>query len=371
MTLWMYARGLCLSGILCMAPSMEARTPPRSNALQDLPSYEPESRAQVPTPTLITSPLRVYSHPAVVNAVSFSRDGSLLAAGDGDGKVWLWPLGSEELVQTLKAHQKGLRSLAFSPDGTVLATGGGDGWVRIWDLKTHKAQAWLDARHRGPVTALTFSSRGGEIFSGSADDSIWMRDVITGKKVTTYFGHSAAVTSLVVAPDVECVLSGGDDRSVQGWSMRSGEQVDFSTQSSRVFALALSPAGLLATGTANGDISLRRTDGCTVQTVALRFSRHTGAVRALTFSPDGRWLYSAGDDRTIVRWDVERGIPVEEFEGHQEAVLALTVSPDGALLASSSRDHTVRIWKQGETTAFNRRSHPSSARTASSPTPAP
>jgi len=149
------------------------------------------------------------------------------------------------------------------------------------------------------------------------------------------------------------VISGAEDRSLQAWSTETGEQVDFSSQNSKVSALTLSRDGKqLAAATGDGLIALRRTDGCTVHTVAMRFELHAGPVRTLEFSPDQRWLYSGGDDGRIIKWDIERGIPVQEFFGTHQPILALAISPDGSLLATATKDRIVRIWKQGETTIF-------------------
>ncbi|MEV7738866.1 NB-ARC domain-containing protein [Streptomyces sp. NPDC088921] len=71
---------------------------------------------------------------------------------------------------------------------------------------------------------------------------------------------------------------------------------------------------------------------------------HTGLVSAVAISPDGTWLATGGDDRTVRIWDAATGQITATLTGHGSGVNAVAISPDGTWLATGGDDRTVRIW---------------------------
>jgi len=104
---------------------------------------------------------------------------------------------------------------------------------------------------------------------------------------------------------------------------------------------------IIAVGSGSGDIIILNAITGT-QTSAL--SGHTGYVRSLTFSQDGIFLVSGGNDETIKFWDIQTGGIVKTFHGHTGCVYSVSISPDNAIIASGSIDGTIRLWdaKTGE-----------------------
>jgi WD40 repeat protein len=111
---------------------------------------------------------------------------------------------------------------------------------------------------------------------------------------------------------------------------------------SAVLGVAFSPDGRLL-ATANDDKTARVWDPATGKHLRT-LTGHTGTVRGVAFSPDGRLLATANDDKTARVWDPATGKHLRTLTGHTGTVRGVAFSPDGRLLATASGDATARVW---------------------------
>jgi WD40 repeat protein len=95
--------------------------------------------------------------------------------------------------------------------------------------------------------------------------------------------------------------------------------------------------------TAGFDKTLRIWDAAKRESVRT-LNGHTGLVLALAISKDGKRIASGALDKTIKLWNFESDKSTHNLAGHGSQIYGLAFSPDGKFLASASNDKTVRLW---------------------------
>ena len=72
---------------------------------------------------------------------------------------------------------------------------------------------------------------------------------------------------------------------------------------------------------------------------------HTGEVWHAAFSPDGRWIVTASDDKTARVWNAANGQVLATLQGHTDVVWHAAFSPDGQRIVTASSDNTARVYR--------------------------
>jgi WD40 repeat protein len=280
----------------------------------------------------------------VAYPLAFNATGTVLAEANPDGTVTLLRTGAYQIGSTLPARLTPTGSpapvvaLAFSPDGHTLVTAAAD-TVTLWNPSAGQATSHLTPDPGAPVNALAFAGQDGKtLVTGDDNDKIQLWDIPDP-------AHPARLGS---------ALKGHENQEIDG-----------SHRTNVIYAIAISPDGrTVAVGGGRRDIVRKRfsekyqadatvqlwdiTHRATPVKLGHPLRGHTGAVNAVTFSPDGRTLATASSDATVRRWQVtDPARPTElghPLKGHTGAVNAVTFSPDGKTLATTGSDQTIRLW---------------------------
>jgi eukaryotic-like serine/threonine-protein kinase len=282
------------------------------------------------------------AHASRISAIAFSDDGMHLASADEEGTIKIWAdtpqlTSKSTALRMLKGHQGSINTIRFSMDGKRLLSCSfkrpwehralGDGTARVWNLEsTAMAFRPLErSSHRG-VARL---SPDGLLIADADGRGVHLWDSATGRPVRDLpAADISAVHSLAFSPTDNRLLAVGaespsDKSYVALWDLDAGEE-------------------------------LARLPGAT-DLAGFTIESGTGAVGALAFSPDGKYLvagfggridYPASKNSSypLKVWEVATRRLIHLLVGHTYCCSSLEFSRDGKLLASGGYDRKAMVW---------------------------
>lgn len=244
-----------------------------------------------------------------INAYEYHPSGRYFATASPDRTIRLWDAKTLQEISVLHGHTGGVRDIAFSPDGRWLASGSKDGTVRLWDAG---ARQWLKPHSERPTTSvMAVSPDGTTVLAGLYDLMAYDVNSVEFHTIDPIlFQYLQYFSAIAYSPDGSRVAIGmHTDLEIQLWNADLTDKL----------------------GTLKGHEK--------------PVQRGRQQILDLEFSPDGTRLASTGGDKTIRIWDVESHQELAVLRGHQEPAGSISFSPDGRYLASAGcADKSWRLW---------------------------
>jgi WD40 repeat protein len=242
-----------------------------------------------------------------------------------------------------------LESVAWSPAGDCIATVSRQQYLALWDPSEgckgiHSIYggistfAWSpDGAHILFVTGtglVMWTARGGEAeFLPGPDRTACVAWSPDGQYIVTYDLGSVPIVGV--------------------WHVETGAQLHAmepappGPEASRALAkthrvdVAWSPDGAYVAATAGHAVRIFHAEsGAAIRSLV----GHANIVRTVSYSPDGLFIATAGDDQTVRLWRAATGEPAAVLLGHTSPVSFVAWSGDSARLAAAAEDSTTLVW---------------------------
>ena len=220
--------------------------------------------------------------------------------------AWLRPLfptlkaPAAEFICALVGHAEGVHSVALSGDGRIAVSASADRTLTVWDLASGRELRTLEG-HTDGVMGVALSGDGRRAVSASEDKTLKVWEVESGRELRALEGHTDGMTGVALSGDGRLAVSASWDDTLKVWEVESGRE-------------------------------LRTLAG------------HTAVVRGVALSGDGRLAVSASYDNTLKVWEVESGRELRTLKGHTAGVSGVALSGDGRRAVSASWDKTLKVW---------------------------
>lgn len=298
-------------------------------------------------------------------SVALSADGKMLALGYWDHTIRLWDMASGKSIRRVMGYKDQVfpaYQLAFSPDGKVLGATGSFHAVAFFDVATGKQLNQDAPAHDSNIRAVALSTDGKLLATASHDQRVVLWDSASGEALHELNGHESWVYTVAFAPSGRTVASGATDGTVRVWDTISGKELKKLTigpiqPDSRggkviVTRVVFSPDGNMLAANYHQSLGLggKGESGIVIWEAAAgrdlrRLPGPSADYGSLAFTPDGKTILAAGDDRVIRRMESATGKELSRFtvQGHQ-SLDVVVFSSDGALAATGGYDGRVFIW---------------------------
>lgn len=243
-------------------------------------------------------------------------------------------------LDPLESRDGAANQMAFTADGRRAFIAAADRSVRLWDVEGRR-----DARrfigHTASVWSVGLSLDGRLAISGSMDGTARVWDVASGQQLQKYAEHTGLVSAVALNPDGRWGISGGFDGVLAAWKVAGGEEVWRLEKLGTITSIAVDLSGKYVLVAADRYVHV--IDLARGEKIRSHGQLPTPAA-SLGISPNGNWYASGEDDGTVRVWKFGESKTAFVLTGHEGPVRSVAVKDGGRFVLSAGADRTLRLY---------------------------
>lgn len=259
-----------------------------------------------------TVPRLTLRHKAPIWSLSFDASGHHVVTGSLDTTAVIWDVHGGAPPIVLQVGRPVL-AVSFSEDGTHVAVAGHFNGIEVYGADGSGPQRLLDKDQTPNIALYTVAyATDGHTIAAAGDDSvIRVFDTRTPGTVRVLTGHEGPVWSVAFDPLDGNLLSSSSDQTIRVWDLSpasDGKSLPIGTHGEVVDSIAVSPDGIIATGSWENTLRLRCSTKMATYTPGPKCDwnvvrhGHGDRVRAVAFDQSGNRVVTGSDDGTARVW---------------------------------------------------------------------
>jgi WD40 repeat protein len=258
--------------------------------------------------------------------------------------------GETHRLEAMLGHADRVLTAVWNPAGDLVLTAGADRTARLWDIATGALRG-QPLRHPHPVSSAAFSPDGGTILTIAGREArLWKTD--TGELALAQpldLGQAGELLAHAFSPESDqlwMVVRRGAAGWLLSWSVNSGTVLGPPVALGKGVTLAaFSPDGRSLVIAGNDKSVPPRLWTTDPAALVRALDKHTLRVSAVAFNPrDGRTFVTGSFDRTCLVWDAATGQPVQGPFRLPGQIRAVAFSPGGRTILAGANDGTAQFW---------------------------
>ncbi|KAJ1479713.1 WD40-repeat-containing domain protein [Baffinella frigidus] len=220
--------------------------------------------------------------------------------------------------------------VVFSEDNKYLLTASADCSAGLFDVGSCEEKLKLEG-HDGEVLDAIFLLptvsacrrllQGRQAVSSSYDKTIKLWDCATAECVLTLTGHLHVIYGLDVSRKEDRLLTCSSDNFVKIWDLDEGVELQ---------TLQFHDAAVMC---------------CSNPFLCITLQFHDAAVICCALDPRGEWVVTGSTDHTVRLYEIGSETPAVVVGRHDEAVCYIRFSRDGQFIFSAGAEGIVRKWE--------------------------